>query len=190
MNPTVIRHKYTMSMAVAIFWRMWLGVIKLPTKTNWSKIERPDLLLLGYDKVEAQPVAKLLRRKYSLGEYWQEQRVFKFYKDRIVLVEILLVGLENILESGRTFRECYWAPAAARYRPVQTMIFRTAEEAKAYYEDLSEQGRALHAEFYRPFRVTYFGDWVYVGQKQLATYWPDKRGLAPGLELPTPVWPD
>jgi len=190
MQATVIKHKYTMRMAVAIFWRIWLNTIKLPMKPNWSKCEWPDFPMLGYDKVGGQPEKKLFKREYCYGEYWQKQRVFQFFSGRTLIVEVLLVGIETLPPQGNSFREWHWAPAAARYRPIQTKRFPSGEEAERFYEDMSSENRALSGQFYFPYRVTYFGDWVNVDPKQFAPLQPRTGGWSAGLELPSPVWPN
>jgi hypothetical protein len=191
-NVTVIRHKEAVRLAVAVFWHLCLGIIRVWRKPrpNWEEIPQFDFSTLGYTEVRALREQKMLKRESSFGEYWQKQRIVQFLYGRTVVMEVLLVGTETIPREGESTRDYYWAPGSARYRPVQTQKkFASREEVTRFYEYHHEGRRSLSAHYVWPMAVKYFGDWVYVPEKKLKAMWPSFKPSW-GIEVPTPVWPN
>jgi hypothetical protein len=192
MNVTVIRHKAAVRIAVAVFWRVCLGTLRVhfKPKPRWNELKDLNLGLVGYTEVRAPQERRLVKRKAGDQEYWQKQRLVQFLCRNAVVMEVLLVGTETILKPGDSWGlwEWYWAPGSARYRPVTTTSFRTREEADSFIATIKPEGRWLQASYYGSTNaVRYLGDWVYIPERRLTALWPVyKPGW--GVEVPSPIW--
>lgn len=191
MNVTVIRHKEAVRIAVAVFWRVCLGTLRVHFKPrpNWNQLNQLNFNLVGYTEVRAPQERRLVKRKTGDQEYWQKQRIIQFLYSNTVVMEVLLVGTETIPVPGETpdRKEWYWAPGSARYRPVASRSFGTREEADSFIARIRPEGRWLQASYGSKNIVRYLGDWVYIPERKLAGLWPQCKPSW-GVKVPSPIW--